>query len=53
MSLLTDYNGKKKLANFTETDTELKMKALLKMKSLRRKPGNSKALVCPSIQQKC
>lgn len=35
-----------------ETDIEHKMKALLKMESHRRKPGNSKALVCPWIPQK-
>lgn len=36
-----------------ETDIEHNMKALLKMESLWRKLGNSKALVCPWIQQKC
>lgn len=35
-----------------ETDIEHKMKALLKMESHWRKPGNSKALVCPWIPQK-
>lgn len=47
---MTEPSRLERLANYTETETELQMKALLKMK---RKLRNSKASVCPLIQQKC